>query len=82
VKSKAQDDDFQEVKRYRSISLIIPRRQRRSRLNHSQHPHLSKCFFKAAITRNFFTPHITTDMDMETTVMENTSSELEAGGYQ
>jgi hypothetical protein len=33
--SKAQDDDFQEVKRARGISLIIPCRKPRSRPNQS-----------------------------------------------
>jgi hypothetical protein len=41
VQSTAQYDDFQEVKR--RISLIISRRQPRSRLNQSQHPQLSRC---------------------------------------
>jgi hypothetical protein len=78
VESTTQDDDFQEVRDAADISLIIPHRLPRSRLNQSLHPQLSGLLQKQRELFNFFAPLRPTDRDMETTGAENTLPEQEA----
>jgi hypothetical protein len=78
VESTAQDGVFQEVKRCKShisnnISQTAKNLTKPVPVSTAVKPHP-----KALLTRNFFAPLRTTDMDTETTGAENTLLEQEA----
>jgi hypothetical protein len=78
VKSKAQDDDIQEVKgRKRHITNYTSQTAEKSTKSVSTSAAV-KMPPKEMLTRNFFALLRTTDMDKETTKTENTLSEQEA----
>jgi hypothetical protein len=71
----AQDDDFQEVKRpKRHISNNTSQTAKKST---KPVPTSVKVPPKAVLSRNFFAPFRTTDMDTETTAAKNTLPEQE-----
>jgi hypothetical protein len=73
----AQDDNFQEVKRHRRhISNGISETAKKSTKSVPTSA-AAKLPPKAVLTRNFFAPLRTTDMDMEITVAENALLELQ-----
>jgi hypothetical protein len=78
VKSTAQGDDFQEVKRgKRHISNNIPQTAKKS-IKPVPTSAAVKLPSKAVLTRKFFTPFRTIDMNKETTGAGNTLPEQEA----
>jgi hypothetical protein len=78
LESVAHDDDFQEVKRCkRHISNDTSQTAKKSIISAPKST-AGKLPTKAVITRNFFAPLRTSDMDMETTGAENTLPEKEA----
>jgi hypothetical protein len=70
---------FRKWRDARGISVIIPRRKPRSRTKPVLIPATVKLPSKAALTRKFFAPLRTADVDTETTSVENTTG---AGGSQ
>jgi hypothetical protein len=78
VESTAQDDDFHEVKRRkRHISNNTSETAKKSTKPDPTSTAV-KLPPKAVLTRNFFAPFRTTDMDMETTEAKNTLPEQKA----
>jgi hypothetical protein len=78
VASTAQDDDFQEINRSKRH---IPNDIAQTAKNSTKLVPTSatvKMPPKAMLTRNFFAPLRTTEMDTETTGVENTVPEQEA----
>jgi hypothetical protein len=77
VESTAQDDDFQELKRYkRHISNDISQTAKKS-IKPVPTSVAVKLPPKSVLTCNFFAPLRTTDMDTETTGTENALPEQE-----
>jgi hypothetical protein len=77
VESTAQDD-FQEVKRCKRQIFNDTSRTARKSTNPVPTSVVVKLPPKAVLTHNFFAPLRTSDMDMETTGIENTLPEQEA----
>jgi hypothetical protein len=78
VESKAQDDDFQEVKRCKRLTSNNIWQTAKNSTRTVPTSTAVKLPPKAVSTRKFFTPLRTTVMDMEATGAENTIPEQEA----
>jgi hypothetical protein len=78
VESTAQDEGFQEVKRRKKHISNVTSQTAKKLTKPVPTSGAVKLPLKAVLTRNFFTPLRTNDMDTETTGAENALPELEA----
>jgi hypothetical protein len=78
LESAAHDDDFQELeRRKRHLSNVTSQTAKKPTISAPKSA-AGKLPTKAVITRNFFAPLRTNDMDTETTAAENTLPDKEA----